>query len=126
MVTLYVTCLNGDALNRTGQVLDDLEGLRDGYGAEAVGVLRHDERLLLRGTGDLQVSLSFQRKFKVASVDQMPFLDRTLPKNDLIHLWKFVIHRPHSINLGFPFMPSSQTHIFFAVFKPMRLNSDTF
>ena len=60
-------------------MLDDLEGLRDGYGAEAVRVLRHHERLLLCGTGDLQVGLRFQREFVVLPVDQTLFLDSTLP-----------------------------------------------
>ena len=41
-------------------MLDDLEGLRDGDGAEAGGVLWHDERLLLRRASDLQVGLRFQ------------------------------------------------------------------
>ena len=40
-------------------MLDDLEGLRDGDGAEAGGILWSDERLLLCGTGDLQVGLRF-------------------------------------------------------------------
>ena len=41
-------------------MLDDLEGLRDGNGAEALRVLWHDEGLLLRGPGDLQVGLRLQ------------------------------------------------------------------
>ena len=41
-------------------MLDDLEGLCDGNGAEARGALWHDERLLFCGTGDLQVGLRLQ------------------------------------------------------------------
>ena len=55
-------------------MLDDLEGLCDGYRAEAEGVLRHDERLLLRGPRDLQVGLSFKRKFIVLPVNQTSFV----------------------------------------------------